>query len=413
MTAPIRPTPSTGDRSALPLAAPLRPARDPGHRVTTRFADPAERERVLAWLDAGLRPGRPGRLVREYPLLFAPDSRAVPITVWSGARPVSFCLLWPTSFRLRDARLRTGLISLVYTDPDERGRGLARKALDAAQREARARDLGLCLLWSELADFYAAQGFTRAGSESLLGLDADVIARLRRASPPGVAEPLRVERATTADWKAIAELRALRRCHVDLAEAGAALAGIPDLDVRVVRGGRGLVAFAMCGRGDDFGGVVHEWGGDPEGVLRCCAALVAEAGPGNGLLLLAPDERSEVAWRLREAGAPRVRNPLAWFALTSLPVLAADLAGLAPGFARSLRLEPAAGSEAAEGSLVLVDRRSGEARSLEAAELMALLFSKPSDPAAAAIRARIADLVPTPVLDELPLPLFVWGLESI
>ncbi|MBK7947281.1 MAG: GNAT family N-acetyltransferase [Deltaproteobacteria bacterium] len=429
MTAPIRPTTPTGELAAAPRRAALRAELEAIPRLSTGFVDAAEGERVVAWLDSGLRPGRPGRLVLEYPLLFAPGSEALPITVWSGARPVSFCMLWPARFALGGGTLRTALVSLVYTDPRDRGRGLARQAIARALREAKARELGLCLLWSDLDDFYASQGFTRAGDETLLVLDADVLARVRAGSDLGLdsgsgsreepgaessdSAPTRVERAGAADWPAIAALRARRRCHAVLPDEGAALAQIPGLDVRVARGAEGVVAFAMCGRGDDFGGVIHEWGGDAEAVLGCCAALLDDAGPGRGLLLLSPDEPSELGWRLRAAGAQRLANPLAWFELASLPALASDLETLAPSFSQAVRLEVAAASEAAAVGIELVARRTGARCRLSPPELVALLFSKPTESRAAAARARIGSIAPAAVLAELPLPLFVWGLESI
>lgn len=427
MTASIRPTTPIGELAAVPRRGALRAELESAPRTTTGFMDPTERERVVAWLDSGLRPDRPGRLVREYPLLFAPGSEAIPITVWSGPRPASFCMLWPTRFALGGGALRAGLVSLVYTDPRDRGRGLARQAIARALREARARELGLCLLWSDLDDFYPSQGFTRAGHETLLVLDADVLARVRsgfgsgpdsssgsqeasRAEASGAATAS-VERATAADWPAIATLRARRSCHGMLPDEGSALAQIPGLDVRVARGDGGRVAFAMCGRGDDFDGVIHEWGGDAEAVLRCVEALLDDAGPGNGLLLLSPEEPSELAWRLRAAGAQRLANPLAWFALASLPALASDLATLAPSFSRAFRLD---GSEAGKAATVaVVARRTGERCLLSPAELVALLFSKPSEPGSAAARARIESIAPAVDLAELPLPFFVWGLESI
>lgn len=435
MTAPIRPTTAIPEYPVAHRPGSLRAAVEPAARITAGFTDRAERDRIVAWLDAGLRPGRPGRLAHEYPLLFEPASEAVPITLWSGTRPSSFCYLWPTRFAFAGGMLRTALVSLVYTDPRDRSQGFARRVLARALREARVRELGLCLLWSELVDFYATQGFTRAGHECLLTVDADVLGRARvapRSNPRSHAKSsavpneaargatsIRVERATAADWPAISALRTKRRCHVALADGGSVLAGIPELDVRVARGAQGVVAFAMCGRGDDFCGVIHEWAGEPEAVLRCCDALVDAAGPGNGLLLLSPDEPGEgddvgeLGWRLRSAGAQRLDNPLAWFAVSSLPALAADLAGLAPSFARAIRLEDVDVREGGAPAIALVERALGERRLLSPAELVALLFSKPSDPTAAAARARIAAIAPASVLTELPLPLFVWGLESI
>lgn len=396
MTATALPTPCPEDLPNARRTKSPRPASVPDPVITTAFASEAARDRVFAWLDAGLRPGRAGRLAREYPLLFAPGSRALPITVWLGERPAAFCLLWPLSFSLGRGRLRTGLISLVYTDPRDRGRGLARAALARALSEARALGLGICLLWSELADFYTAQGFHRAGRETLVAFDEAILARAGALAPqptgPGRESGLRIERARLEDWPAIEAIRRRRSCHARLPVDAAALAAIPDLEVRVARSAEGVVAFAMVGRGDDFPGVVHEWGGETEGVLRCCSDLLEGAAPERGLLLLSPAERSEVPFRLRAAGARVVRNPLAFFAIASLPALIEDLEALVPALARTLRLDPGALSEP---------------------ELLALLFSDAADPVSTSARGKLGDRSIAAERAGLPLPFFVWGLESI
>ena len=64
----------------------------------------------------------------------------------------------------------------------------------------------------------------------------------------------------------------------------------------------GVVGFAMRGRGDDFPEVVHEWGGDPAAVLRCCHALAADGPDGAELFVIGPAEPSDFFWALRAAG---------------------------------------------------------------------------------------------------------------
>ncbi|MBY0398676.1 GNAT family N-acetyltransferase [Myxococcota bacterium] len=425
MTAPMRP--------ALPAAPPPThvrpmPARGPhetGPRITTRFEDTGERDRVFTWLEDGLRPGRPGRLAREFPQLFAADSAAVPVTVWAEGRPASFCFLWPVRFELARGRLRTGLISLVYSDPGARGRGLARAAIARALREAAARELGLCLLWSELSAFYTDQGFSRAGHESLLVVDADVLARARARIGADRARGARIERARVEDWSAIAALRAQRACHAPLPALAPALAALPDMDGRVARGPEGIRAFALCGRGDDFQGVVHEWGGQAGALIGCLEALVAEPGSEGGILVLAPGEAHRgpassqpnapgpLAHCLRAAGARRLENPLAFFAIASLPALVADLTPLAPSLFGAQRIEAACAGAPPFAPITLTDRTSGRACALSPAEFLALLFSPETDPIRSNAGPKIDSIVPPAARAELPLPFFVWGLESI
>ena len=408
-------TESVGSASLRPAPGNLAPE---SVGIEVGFANEEKKARIVAWLGAGLRPGRPGRLEREYPLLFDGDGPATQVTLHDGCEPAAFCVLWPSRFELSGGLLRTGLISLVYTHPRHRRRGFARRVVQQAMDEARKQGLGLALLWSDLEDFYGAQGFTRSGSETLLAVDASVLKRACAAASksPGsldpASEPVRVEGARTSDWPQIEVLRQQRPCFVSLSNTSDRLARIPDLDVRVARGAHGITGFAMRGRGDDFEGVVHEWGGDPRAVLECCQSWLAPDAAEAGLLLLSPRAMSPLTGELRRAGARVVANPLAWFQIASLESLCRDLATLVPGFGE-IALSRCPGPDGSEPSFRLELRENGQSLEVAASELFGWLFGDSSEAAARRAKARLDSIVPDAVRNALPLPFFVWGLESI
>lgn len=410
--------PFTASVGSVCLRSVPHPTPFESARIAVGFASEADKSRVVAWLDAGLRPGRPGRLASEYPLLFEAETSATPVTLFEAGEPAAFCVLWPSRFELARGALRAGLISLVYTDPRQRQRGFARRVVQRAMEEARSQDLGVALLWSDLEDFYAAQGFTRAGSETLLVVETAVLKRALDSSsysadsPDSAGAPLRVDDAREADWPEILALRKQRACFVSLSNAAARLARVPDLEVRVARGDRGVMAFAMRGRGDDFEGVIHEWGGDPRAVLACCQTWLAPNAPDAGLLLLSPRAMSGVTGRLRRAGARVVANPLAWFQVASLEAFSADLAALVPGF-ESLALTRCTARDGSEAGFRLECRENGRSLEITASELFAWLLGDVSEGTARRAQARIAEIAPDAGRNALPLPFFVWGLESI
>ena len=407
----IAPTPDGEDRPA-PVAA----GRADGDRCVRGFGSPEERSRILAWLAMGLRPGRPGRLEREYPACFDLASPALPIVAWAGAEPAAFCLLLPTRFALARGTLRAGLISLVYTDPRFRGRGLARRVVGQAIVAARAAGLGLCLLWSEpaLGGFYSALGFTRAGSETLIAFDASTLAAALaegEGPDPLPARSVEIDSARPSDWPSICALRAARTCHVALPGDGEGWLGIPDLEIRVARRRNSVVGFAMCGRGDDFPGVVHEWGGETEAVLRCCAALLP-AEDGAGLLLLSPRETSSLTWRLRLAGARVVRGPLAWMRVACETALAADLASVVPDLA-GLSLTAHEARTGGGTRLRVANAKTGLACEVAAGDWLEAVFGSDEPRSAAKACPALSSILPHAAVAKLPLPFFVWGLESI
>lgn len=381
----------------------------PETQLCVGFASIEERRRVLDWLNEGLRNGRPGRLLSEYPLLFERNASAVPLTVWEGTTPIAFCLLWAVSFRVGVHRLRTGMISLVYTDPARRGRGHASHVVRAAIDHAAALDLGLLLLWSDLDSLYSSLGFVEAGSESLLVVDTKTVQRALQTE--GTARGLQVDRATPADWPEIERLRGYRTSQLELDSGVLARArSIPDLEVRVARDATGVRGFAMRGRGDDLAEVIHEWGGDAGAALLCCEALLDSHEPWNELFLMTPPASDPLSWSLRRAGARRIRNPLAWMRIASPTAFASDLASMLPGIAGlTLELEPA-GDETT--CLARLRSARGEIR-LELRRLFDALFgnAQPEDPEACSNALEPA--VGRAACDHLPIPLFVWGLESI
>lgn len=393
-----------GTGEALParwraLPCPGTPVLRAGHR------SPEERRRVLEWLNEGLRPARPGRLAREYPLVFGRDSDAVPIVAWQDEAPVSFATLWPVSFRIGTGFLHTGLVSHVFTDPEHLRRGLASRVVDAAVDTAAEAGCGLVLLWSELEALYRSLGFERAGAESLVLVDLEILARAERALTH--PEDLAVDTARPEDWHDIERLRCARTCQLDLPEGAIqALRATPDLDVQVARSARGVEGFAMRGRGDDLQEVIHEWGGRPEATIRCCRALIERCAPWNELFLMSPDADDALAWALRRAGARVVRQPLAWMRVASSSALARDVAALTSRDA-SLEIDPLE-----EGRTFRVRSGRGEC-TLPRAALLESLFGGggqgDSDPIRRSLRAPLGEAA----VERLPLPLHVAGLESI
>lgn len=378
-------------------AQPARP------RLTLGFSSLSERRLVLDWLSEGLRPGQPARLIREYPLIFDRNASAFHFTVWDGHQPAAFCTLWAVQFRVGVQRLRVGMISLVYTDPLQRGRGHARRILQAAIARAEALELGFVMLWSDLDGLYQPLGFRRAGQESLLILEPTVIDSALAEFPR--VESLEVSPPEVADWPAIERLRGFRACQLELDPGDLARARTtPDLHVRVARNSDGLRGFAMCGRGDDFASVIHEWGGDPSASLACCRALMSEIEPDREMMMMIPPNREDAPWALRRNGARVVNQPLAWLRIASPGALSSDLSSfLGEGSTLDLQI---AGSD--EERQVVVKTRHSE-RTLNESDFLESIFGSSTGQ-------------PTPSLGELqaaddthplPLPFFVWGLESI
>ena len=289
-------------------------------RVQIGHRSPADRVRLIDWLAEGLRPGRPGRLLAEYPTVLGQDSPAIPITAFHGSQPVAHATLLPRRAVARLGARRVcfdvGLISFVYCDPRFRGCGHARRVLEAVDQTATRHGLSLTMLWSDLDDFYSSLGFHEAGVEQLYTLPRLTLeAELKRFD---AGRRLATSHARWRDWAKIRRWRAERRAGIQLdASELDRLVSLPDMDVIVATDSEEPTAFVAIGRGDDFKGIVHEWAGDPVGVLTACRDWLQRAPEFAALALLAPGDDSRLAPTLVEAGFAAVDQPMAWMKLTN------------------------------------------------------------------------------------------------
>jgi len=391
--------------------------------VELGFDSVVKKRKVFDWLGTGLRPGRPGRLAQEYPLLFKDNASVFHLTLYDGSTPVAFCSLWAVHVRVGVHRLRAGLISLVYTDPGARGRGYAGEVVNAALAKARALKLGLALLWSDIDSLYSRLGFVQAGAESLLVVDPKTLRlAIEKIRGPNAAEELEIESPNTEDWKAIERLRGDRDCQLEIDPGEiSSMRSIPDMSVRVARSAGEIVAFAIRGRGDDFEEVIHEWAGSPEATLRCCLGLLEDCEPHNELFLLTPPDKSEVPWQLRKAGARVIQKPLAWMRVLSTSAFAEDLSRIVPDSTRiRIAEQPGSAESKSVAPEIVVKTTKGEL-TLDQSTFLSLILGpgpkfaaeQPAEQLSDLRNRRLAAVLDDGALEVFPLPFFVWGMESI
>jgi GNAT superfamily N-acetyltransferase len=342
--------------------------------------------------------GRP--LAGEYPLVFGADGPGRVVVAEERGRVVSACAVLERVLRFPDAagvtrRLQVGLVGSVTTAEDARGRGLAGAVLERAEAELARSGCALAMLWADDPRFYQRRGYREVGAELDLVLSTDVARRLPTGSEVSTARP--------AD---VAALHALhrsqgRRTERSLEETRALLA-TPGMTTAVARDDAGRpLAYACLGRGHDLEGVVHEWAGEPEAVLRCLRALHAGRGPAAAdLYLMAPPELGEVQRRLSDLGAPAALGVLAMARV------------LDPGALLAAVVEAGRGGVSAEGPDARGELElrgpAGLARR-RPEELLDALLPARLDPAP--LRALEAEL--GAALPGLPWAPFLWGLDSI
>jgi len=372
---------------------------------------PRERAALLRWLDDGLRGGRRGRLLAEYPTAFSPDDLARHRVVWDGDAPAAHALALRVDARIGATTLPLGLVGSVYSDPRQRGRGLARRCVESAVEVLRERGAALAVLWTDLDAFYAPLGFTPAGMQSIDIVDSATLDTCARALTGPEVE---VGAPRDRDWP---RLEALYLQHPSRAErppgALRRLADAPECETLVAHRDGVASAYVACGRGDDMRDIVHEWAGDASGLHACLARLLDSR---SCVGVLSGPVPHPLVGALRSSGAQPHRGPFAHVRLLEPAALwrscglgarvrdgAADRGERAPG--------PEASWEV-EGRRVAVSR-DGRSVSLDATTFVHTLLG-PEDADTAHARTLLGQVVERDVLAATAaVPLFLWGFDSI
>jgi GNAT superfamily N-acetyltransferase len=339
-------------------------------------------------------------LAGEYPLLFGERAAGELLSVEEQREVRAACGLLVRELVCGRERLRVGLIGSVCTHPEHRGRGLGRRLLERAEARLAEQGCTLAWLWADEPGFYERLGWRRAGCEVVFALDAATLERV------AVDATARIRAAAPDDFAALHRLYEGHATRVDrtLGESRALLSG-PGIATLVLERGRDVAAYACLGRGADFAGCVHEWAGAPDDVLRLVREHAARSAAAT-LHLMGPCDAHELRARLDLLGVAAHAGVLGMVKLLD-PATATDFVR------RAARGRVSAGLGARRDDAVThLDAHfrgpRGE-RSLAPHELVDLLVPARNERGAieALERATGSDL-PT-----LPLPLYLWGLDSI
>lgn len=355
---------------------------------------------VTAWLEHGLRNGIRGRLQAEYPLSLTPENAGSQRLVRRGDRPLSHAMYHCVTGQFGDVRLPLGLIGLVYTEEEARGRGLAGRCVEACVEELLRNNVALAVLWSDRHAFYERLGFHPAGRERFLVLDQRVLGRVSTCE---AHDPLPfVDEPEPAHWSAIEALYRARRFRAERRPGDLArLAAAPESELRVACRDGQPVAYAALGRGDDFAEVVHEWAGEEAGVLACLEALLVGR---RALGLMTGPEDGGLVARLRAAGAAQHDGV---FGLVRL----LDPRGLWKKVRTNVPELEGISLARAHGGI----RVTGSAGSVEISDPQALALLLEGDAQAdlSALTSALSDREWHGLEKRQPLPLYLWGFDSI
>lgn len=213
-----------------------------------------EYPQVLDFLRQELRPHSTWSLANEYPTALSVANLHNIRIITEAEKVLSHAVLKPLILRTPLAVFKVGAIGSVVTDSNHRNLGLSRKILDDCLIEARRQECDFAMLWTDLYEFYQKMNFELAGTEMSFQIEKEF------EVPP---HNLKFLQGNQVSAEAILRLYSQHTVtSVRTAEDIRKFLQIPQTMTYTAWDTKGqLVAYAVEGKGADLTGYIHEWGG--------------------------------------------------------------------------------------------------------------------------------------------------------
>jgi hypothetical protein len=209
---------------------------------------------LVDFLNSQLRPNFNWSITSEYPLALTPRNLHNMCILAEEAKLVSHAVLRPIIVKSPRAILKVAAIGSVVTDEAHRGKGHSRQVISECLKQAVAQDCDLAILWTHLHDFYRKLGFELAGIEESYVIEHNFTPlerglRFMEGSQISAEALFRLyNQHTVTSYRTAEDIRKYLT--------------IPNSRVHTAWGKDGkLKAYAVEGKGADLKGYVHEWGG--------------------------------------------------------------------------------------------------------------------------------------------------------
>ncbi|MEZ0393067.1 MAG: GNAT family N-acetyltransferase [Pseudobdellovibrionaceae bacterium] len=213
-----------------------------------------EYPQVLDFLHQELRPSSTWSLANEYPTALSLANLHNIRIIVDAQKVLSHAVLKPLMIRTPLAVLKVGAIGSVVTESNYRNQGLSRKILEDCLQEARNQDCDVAMLWTDLYEFYQKMNFELAGTEMsfVIENEFEVPAHQLRFHQGQQISPEAILRLYSQHTVTSVRTAEDIRKFLQIPQTVAYTAWDPNNQ---------LVAYAIEGKGADLTGYIHEWGG--------------------------------------------------------------------------------------------------------------------------------------------------------
>lgn len=184
-----------------------------------------------------------------------------------------------TQLKTPSGELSVGLIGGVVTSETHRGMGLASQTVKYATQWLEEQGASLILLWGSEHGLYQRLGFELCGMQVRVPLSS-ILAGITPEKSPEKSKVTRVQ-----GWpESVFSMMKNRPYGLSLgASEKVWLSKHKNVSWYLLGDAKDPSAYAALGRGLDLGGLIHEWGGEPDDLKKLLATIEAEH-PGAELL---------------------------------------------------------------------------------------------------------------------------------
>jgi len=236
-----------------------------------RSPETHEFQTVVEFLNQNLRHDNTWTISSEYPTALSTSNIHNMSIITEDEKVVSHAVLKPIIVKTPFCIFKIGAIGSVVTDPDHRNQGLSRRNIENCIEMAKKQDCDMVILWTNQFDFYRKFGFELAGFEETYILEN---------SQPVQNKNLRIVNDNKVDPAAILKLYSQHTVNsVRTVEDIRNFLKIPNTNLYTAWNEHNqLVAYAAEGKGADLENYVHEWAGNADYPMDLFAFMQNKSG---------------------------------------------------------------------------------------------------------------------------------------
>lgn len=259
-----------------------------------RSPELTEFNHVVSFLDDHLRKEAGWSIAKEYPTAITPNNIHNMSIIKDNDQVVAHALIKPLVVKSPHAIFKIAAIGSVVTSPDHRNHGFSTQNIEKCLELAQKQDCDLAILWTDQFDFYRKLGFELAGFEQTYMINQSFEVKNKK---------LRFIKDNKVDPAAIQKLYSQHTVHaIRTNEEIASFLRIPQCHLYTAWNEYNqIVAYAAEGKGIDLTNYIHEWGGQVEALIDLFSYIHSEKQKSNqNLIVMCPSHSTNLKKHLSE-----------------------------------------------------------------------------------------------------------------